>query len=73
MTPVLLLHPLQWLPPPNLGGGSLNPALGIRALAAAIGAQPDIEKRGDKQVPHVKLQFARITRDDVDDDDLVEE
>ena len=48
-------------------------ALGIRALAAAIGAQPDIEKRGDKQVPHVKLQFARITRDDVDDNDLVEE
>jgi len=26
-----------------------------------------------KQVPHAKLQFARITRDDVDDDDLVEE
>ena len=43
-------------------GGAIDKRLGIRVLGNAIANLPDVEKRGDKAIPHIKLLHVPLTR-----------
>ena len=46
------------------GGGAIDVRLGIRVLGNAIANLPGVEKRGDKEIPYIKLLHVPLNRTD---------
>ena len=46
------------------GDGAIDARLGICVLGNAIAHLPDVQKRGDKQITHIKLLHVPLNRTD---------